>query len=117
MRATETARAVQIGLQREEERLKTLMEDYQRTLSQLDQKPPTPYKRATLTDILVSPTKANLSDIPSYKRAFVLPSIESILQGVDAHIEEQEFLIQDARENVVKLRQEYLLRETRIDRF
>ena len=113
----ETARAVQAGLPKEEERLKTLMDDYQRTISQLEKKPVTPYKAATLTDILVSPTKANLSDIPSYKRAFVLPAIESILQGVDAHVEEQEYLIQDARENVVQLRQEYLLRETRIDRF
>ena len=63
---------------------------------------------------MISPTKR---DIPSYKKAFVMPVIDAILKDVNKHIEEQEFLIQDAKENFVVLRQEHLLRETRIDRF
>jgi hypothetical protein len=114
VRAVDTAKTVQANIAKEEERIKNLMDEYQRTLQQLDKKPPTPFKNVTLTDLLISPTKR---DIPSYKKAFVMPVIDAILKDVNKHIEEQEFLIQDAKENFVVLRQEHLLRETRIDRF
>jgi hypothetical protein len=84
---------------REEERLKLLMEEYQKTLSMLDQ---------THFDDVDGPTttinKTYRVEIPFAKKVLVLPVIEELLGRVDFYIEEKDRNYYEAKRQTERLR-------------
>lgn len=79
------------------------MDDYEKTLSLIDQ---TNYEQSSM-----------MENIPKAKRAIVQPSIDLIINGVFKHIEDLERLNAELRERHQRLKQQYYIRETRIDKY
>ena len=88
------------------------MEEYQKTLSMLDQ---------THFDDVNGPTTTTLNktyrvEIPFAKKVLVLPVIEELLGRVDFYIEEKDRNYYEAKRQTERLRQLQYVRENRIDR-
>jgi inactivated superfamily I helicase len=92
VKASETAKTVQSTLNREEERLKILMEEYQKTLSMLETN-----QFDDTMDTSIHQKNVYRVQIPHSKKVLVMPILEEILGRVDFYIEEKERNIQEAR--------------------
>ena len=73
MNAKETVRTVQATYDREQERLKLLMDEYHKTLAMIDH-----------SEEKIPNSKANfVVQLPYHKKALVMPIIEEMLRRVD----------------------------------
>ena len=84
IRATDKAKEVQANLRSEEDRLNTLMLEYQKTLD-------------TIISFNMSFDVSYQTDIAPHKRAFVQPAIDEILRRIDWHIESEDRKLREGR--------------------